>query len=245
MRLSVGEAARFSGVSVRTLHYYDQIGLLRPSEIAENGYRYYCDGDMALLQQILFFRELDFPLREIIRIVSLPGYDRREAMRRQRQLLLLKRERLDGLLRLLDAELKGDSGMQFDAFDDAALRQARTQYADEARQRWGGAPAWAESERKAKNRTPEEWGDIQREMEAIFRAFSILRDGDPGCAEAQQLVADWQAHVTQHYYRCDKDILAGLGQMYTADERFRQNLDRFGPGTADFISRAIALYCLS
>lgn len=245
MRLSVSEAARLSGVSVRTLHYYDKIGLLHPSEIAENGYRYYCDADMALLQQILFFRELDFPLREITRILSLPGYDRRGAMRRQRELLLLKRERLDGLLRLLDAGLKGDTDMQFDAFDDSALRQAREQYAGEARERWGHTAAWAESEQKSKNRTKEEWDAIQRETEAVFRAFSALRGGDPGCAEAQKLVADWQAHITRHYYRCDKDILAGLGTMYTADERFLKNIDRFGPGTADFMSRAIALYCRS
>ena len=243
MRMSIGTAARLSGVSVRTLRYYDQIGLLHPSETAENGYRYYSDQDVARLQEILFFRELDFPLREIVRILSLPGYDRQDALRRQRSLLMLKRQRLDRLLALLDDNLKGDFNMQLDAFDRSDFDRARRQYAEEARSRWGSTQAWAESRRKEETRTAEEQTAMQEEMNDIFRAFAALRDQDPADDNVQQLVADWQNWITRWCYQCDREILAGLGEMYTADERFTQNIDRFGAGTAAFLSRAIAIYC--
>ena len=132
MKLSVSEMAKLTGVSVRTLHYYDQIGLLRPEIAADSGYRWYGEADVERMQQILFFRELDFPLKDIRAILSDPHYDKREALLRQRHLLQLKRERLDRLLDLLEANLKGEQTMEFKGFDVAELEDARRQYADEA-----------------------------------------------------------------------------------------------------------------
>ena len=135
MKLSVSEMAKLTGVSVRTLHYYDQIGLLRPETAADSGYRWYGEADVERMQQILFFRELDFPLKDIRAILSDPHYDKREALLRQRHLLQLKRERLDRLLDLLEANLKGEQTMEFKGFDVAELEDARRQYADEAKAR--------------------------------------------------------------------------------------------------------------
>ena len=137
MRLSVSQMAKLTGVSIRTLHYYDHIGLLCPEIAADSGYRWYGAADVEKMQQILFYRELDFPLKDIREILADPRYDKQEALRRQRRLLLLKRERLDGLLELLDANLKGERTMEFKEFDAGELEAARRQYADEAKARWG------------------------------------------------------------------------------------------------------------
>ena len=238
MRLSVSEMAKLTGVSIRTLHHYDHIGLLCPETAADSGYRWYGAADVEKMQQILFYRELDFPLKEIRDILSDPQYDRLEALRRQRQLLLLKRERLDGLLELLDANLKGERTMEFQGFDASELEQARRQYADEAKARWGHTEAWKESQGKTAD-----WDSQAEGMNDILRRAAALRQKDPASAEAQALVREWQAFISAHYYQCTDEILAGLGEMYTADERFRQNMDRFGKGTAAFLSAAIKAYC--
>lgn len=243
MRLSVSEMAKLTGVSVRTLHYYDQIGLLCPETAADSGYRWYGEADVERMQQILFFRELDFPLKDIRTILSDPHYDKREALLRQRHLLRLKRERLDRLLDLLEANLKGEQTMEFKGFDAAELEQARKEYAEEAKQRWGGTGAWRESEAKTAGYGNGEWEAQASGMNEIFRRIAALRAGDPASPEAQAAVADWQAFITAHYYHCTNEILAGLGEMYTADERFRKNLDRFGDGTAAFFKEAIRAYC--
>ena len=238
MRLSVSQMAKLTGVSIRTLHYYDHIGLLCPETAADSGYRWYGAADVEKMQQILFYRELDFPLKDIREILADPRYDKQEALRRQRRLLLLKRERLDGLLELLDANLKGERTMEFKEFDAGELEAARRQYADEAKARWGHTEAWRESQEKTAD--PESQA---ADMNDIFRRAAALREGDPAGAEAQALVKEWQGFISGHYYTCTKEILAGLGTMYTGDERFQKNLDRFGAGTADFLSRAIAIYC--
>ena len=238
MRLSVSEMAKLCGVSVRTLHHYDHIGLLCPETAVDSGYRWYGAADVEKMQQILFYRELDFPLKDIRDILADPRYDKQEALRRQRRLLLLKRQRLDGLLELLDANLKGERTMEFKGFDAGELEAARRQYADEAKARWGHTDAWKESQAKA-----DDWDAQAEGMNDIFRRAAALRESDPAGAEAQVLVKDWQDFISTHYYACTKEILAGLGEMYTADERFQKNLDRFGEGTADFLSKAIAVYC--
>ena len=238
MRLSISEMAKLTGVSIRTLHHYDHIGLLCPEIAADSGYRWYGAADVEKMQQILFYRELDFPLKDIRDILADPQYDKQEALRRQRQLLLLKRERLDGLLELLDANLKGERTMEFQGFNASELEQARRQYADETKARWGHTDAWKESQEKNTDATTQAEG-----MNDIFHRAAALRQGDPTSPEAQALVKEWQDFVSANYYQCTDEILAGLGEMYTADERFQKNLDRFGEGTAAFLSAAIKVYC--
>ena len=243
MRLSVSQMAKLCGVSVRTLHYYDEIGLLHPETAADSGYRWYGEAEIAKMQQILFFRELDFSLKDTAAILSDPNYDRQQALIRQRELLTMKRDRLNGLLHLLEEELKGETTMRFREFDTSKLDALRDQYAAEVKERWGETAAYRESEARAAKYTKEDLASQNREMQAIFARFAALRGTVPGSTEAQALVQEWQQYITDHYYTCTKEILAGLGQMYTADGRFRENLDQHGEGTADFMSRAIAIYC--
>ena len=240
--MKISEAARLTGVTVRTLHYYDKIGLLKPSAVTDAGYRVYSADDLARLQQILFFRELDFPLEDIRAILQDPAYDRQSALRKQRELLLQKRRRLDGLISLVDKTLQGEQDMSFKQFDMTEIEATRKQYAAEAKQRWGSTAAYAEYEQKTARRTPAEQQMLDAEGTAILQAIGESRTLAPDSAAAQALVKRWQDYITKTYYRCTNEILAGLGQMYTTDERFTQNLDRFGAGTAAFLSTAIAVY---
>ena len=241
--MKINEAARLAGVTERTLRYYDCIGLLRPSGMTDGGYRLYDGAAMQRLQQILFFRELGFPLAQIREIMDSPGYDRDEALRRHRALLIAERDRLNGLIELAERTLKGESDMSFDAFDRSEIERQRDAYAEEACARWGSTDAYAESERKTAGYGKEEWTMIEQEAGEIFAGFAALRGRTPDDPDVQALVARWQAHITKHYYACTKEILAGLGQMYAADERFMQNIDRVGVGTAQLMSDAIAVYC--
>lgn len=241
--MKIQEAARLTGVTERTLRYYDRIGLLHPSGMTESGYRLYDEDALRRLQQILFFRELGFPLAQIREIMDSPGYDMNEALRRHRLLLIAERDRLNGLIDLAERTLKGENDMSFDAFDRSGIDRQRDAYAEEARRRWVGTDAYAESEKKTAGYGKEQWAAIQQEADEIFAAFAALRGHAPDEPDVQTLVARWQAHITRNYYACAKEILAGLGQMYTADERFMQNIDRAGAGTAQLMSDAIAVYC--
>lgn len=241
--MKIQEAARLTGVTERTLRYYDRIGLLHPSGMTESGYRLYDEDALRRLQQIMFFRELGFPLAQIREIMDSPGYDMNEALRRHRLLLIAERDRLNGLIDLAERTLKGENDMSFDAFDRSGIDRQRDAYAEEARRRWGGTDAYAESEKKTAGYGKEQWEAIQQEADEIFAAFAALRGHAPDEPDVQALVARWQAHITRNYYACTKEILAGLGQMYTADERFMQNIDRAGAGTAQLMSAAIAAYC--
>ena len=136
--ISIKQAAQWSGVTVRTLHYYDQIGLLKPQVVGENGYRYYSQENLQTLQQILFFRELQFPLKEIIKIIHQPDFDRKKAMQEHRKLLILQKERLERLIQLTEEAWKGEMEMNFQPFDERKLEE----YKKEAKERWGKTKAW-------------------------------------------------------------------------------------------------------
>lgn len=241
--MRINEAARLAGVTERTLRYYDRIGLLRPSGVTEAGYRMYDDAAMARLQQILFFRELGFPLRQIREIMESPGYDTMGALSRHRQLLIAQRDRLNGLIALAERTLKGETDMSFAEFDRRGIERARAEYAEEARRRWGGTQAYAEFEHRTANRDEQRWAQANAEAEEIFGGFAALRGCDPDDERVQAQVKRWQAHITANYYACTREILAGLGQMYAADERFAQHIDRCGEGTARLMADAIAAYC--
>ena len=242
MRYSVSELAKLCQCSVRTLHYYDEIGLLRPSEVTDAGYRYYDEEAKAALLQILFYRELELPLRDIARMRSCSETERRDALRAHRALLRLKRQRLDELLRAVDDTLEGKE-MKEPNTTAANIQAAKSQYAGEVRDRWGQTEEYRQSEQKSAARTEGENARMTAEMEEIFSAFAAAMDSDPAGPEAHALVARWQDHITRYHYACTKPILAGLGEMYTADERFMQNIDRHGDGTAAFMRDAIRAYC--
>lgn len=241
--MKISEVAKLTGVTIRALHYYDEIGLLRPSETNESGYRIYNDDALEKLQQILFFRELDFSLSEINQIMSSPSFDKKATLKNHKAVLLKKRDRLDGLLRLVDKTIKGENIMSFNEFDTTEIERTKAQYAAEAKSLWGGTNAYAESEKKTAAYSREDWNAVQEESLRLFDAFAALRNSPPDSAPAQALVGQWQEFITSKYYACTNEILQGLGQMYIADGRFTQNIDKSGKGTAEFMSKAIAIYC--
>ncbi len=242
---TVGELARMAGVSARTLRYYDQAGLLKPRSVTEAGYRLYGDDAPGELTQILFFRELDFSIDEILRIRSRPNYDAREAMERQRALLLLRRERLDRLIGLTEWALKGEVIVDLNAFDTSEIEEAKAKYADEARQRWGDTEAYRQSERKTASYGKADWARIKEETDEVFGAFALLAKAGaaPDSPEAIALTQKWQNVITRNFYECTDEILLGLASMYESDDRFRENIDKAGPGTATFITAAIRALC--
>lgn len=236
MRYSIGQAAQMLGVSVRTLRHYDRIGLVKPALVGDNGYRYYDREELALLQQVLFYRELGFALKDIVPLLQAPENQRRQALESHRQLLQLKKQQLEGLLQLVDDTLGGTT-MSKPKITQADIDAVKEQYAQEAKERWGHTQAWQESQ----SRKPA--SDAMEQAEEIFAAFAQKRDCDPADPQVQALVHRWQEHISANYYTCTKEILRGLGQMYVCDARFTANLDKHGAGTAQLMADAIAIYC--
>ena len=206
--MSISQAANLSGVSVRTLQYYDQIGLLKPAAVSESGYRLYTQANLQKLQQILFFRELKFPLKDIIKILNQPDFDYQKALMEQRKLLILQKERLERLIQLTEQgwNEKGELNMNFSAFDKSTIEQ----YQKEAKERFGKTDAWKESQEKTKGRSKEEWNLVLGEMQELLKRISALVGTDPAGEEAQQLVEEWRQHITKNYYTCTPEILQGL-----------------------------------
>ena len=240
--MTVHEVSRLTGVSIRTLQYYDRIGLLRPAEYTGAGYRLYDDAALETLQQILLFRELEFPLKDIQRIIQSPSFDRRKALDQQIALLELKKEHLDSLISLA-REIRSagvKAKMDFSAFDTKKMDE----YAAKAKEAWGETPAYREYEQKTRGRSGEEAMETARQMMEIFAEFGEIRNGDPASGKAQALVRKLQDFISEHYYTCTVPILSGLGQMYAAGGEMTGNIDSWGgEGTAAFAARAISVYC--
>ncbi len=238
---TVKQVSRLTGVSVRALHHYDAIGLLRPTQVTAAGYRLYDDAALARLRSILLYRELDFSLQEIRAMLDSPHFDAAAALEQQIALLQARRDRLDRLIRHARAlQTKGELNMSFDAFDTTELEQ----YRQEAMQRWSGTSAWEEYERRGNDADAAQPAGAQ--LMALLARIGALRPLAPDNNTVQNQVAELQAYITRHFYTCTDELLAGLGQMYTADERFRKNIDNAGgEGCAAYVSQAIAAYCRS
>ena len=240
MKMLIQEFARFTGVSVRTLHYYDEIGLLKPAQVDKTtSYRYYDEHSLLRMQEILFYRELDFSLKSIEEILSSPNYDKHKALQEQKHLLILKKERLENLISAIDGAMKGENVMK--AFDNTEFEK----YKSEAKEKWSNTEAYKEHTERSKHYSNQKWNELTEEMNHIMAEFAMCmkKNETPNSAEAQNLVKILQNHITENYYHCTKEILTGLGQMYVADERFKNNIDKHANGTAMFIYEAINVYC--
>ncbi|MED5019436.1 MerR family transcriptional regulator [Paenibacillus chibensis] len=240
--MMVKDVAELAGISVRTLHHYDDIGLLHPSETTEAGYRVYSDEDLALLQQILFFRELGFPLKQIREIVSRPDFNRREAMELHHKLLLEKRVRLERMIKTLEKTMKHEKGEIEMTNEDkfAGFDFSSNPYEQEARERWGDQ-AVDESNAKLNQLSKTEQGQLGEEMNAIYRKLAALRNEPPASEEAQQAIGEWYDWLNR-MGKYSLEAFKGLGQMYVDDERFTRNIDQFGEGLARFMRDAMAEY---
>ena len=241
--LTVHEVSELAGVSVRTLHHYDDIGLLRPNKRTDSGYRLYDEDDLARLQQILLFRELEFPLADIRAIVDSPGFDRECVLEQQLELLELKREHIDRLIDLAKSLMKeGVSEVGFDAFDTGKLDE----YKAAAQEQWGSTGAWAEYEAKSAGRTAKEEANMGEGLMALFVPFGAMAaaGADPASEEAKAQAARIQNYISEHYYTCTDEIFAQLGRAYGAGGEFTANINAAaGEGAAEFAAKAVEAYC--
>ena len=238
---SIKEVARLTGVSARTLRHYDTIGLLKATRNPENDYRLYSQKDLERLQLILFFRELQFPLKDIPVIIDAPDFDRNRALEQQAELLTLKKRHLENLITLArGASYIGVKHMKLNKTDYEKLDD----YAAQAKAMWGQTPAYQEYLEKSKGRSKEHESLLGNEMMDIFVRMGEIRTADPASAEAQALIKELQTFITQHFYTCTPQILRGLGQMYAGGGSFTENIDAAGgKGTAQFACKAIEIYC--
>lgn len=229
---TVKEISRLTGISVRTLHYYDEINLLKPTQITDAGYRLYDDTALERLHSILLFKELQFPLKEIRAILDNPDFDQQVALKEQIGFLELQKKRLDKIISSArNMLMKGAENMSFSAFDKTELEQ----YAEEAKQKWGHTDAYKEYEQKHSDSS-----DKTEQLMQIFTEIGKIKHLSPDSKEAQNLMKELQNFITENYYFCTDEILKGLGQMYISDERFRNNIDKAGgSGTAEFTAKAI------
>lgn len=234
---TVNEVSKLTGVSIRTLQYYDKIGLLNPAGYTEAGYRLYDDTALEKLQQILLFRELEFPLKKIKEIMYAPNFNRRMALDQQITMLELKKEHLENLITFArEIKMNGVKTMDFSAFDTKKMDE----YAEQAKKQWGTTKAYKEFENKSKNRTREEEQDIAAGLMLIFEEFGKIKNSASDSGEARKLVKRLQDYITEYYYNCTSEILAGLGKMYAGPGAFTEQIDNAGgEGTAGFVAEAI------
>jgi MerR family transcriptional regulator, thiopeptide resistance regulator len=244
MPFTVGDLARLTGVTVRALHHYDEIGLVRPSQRTQAGYRLYDDADVVRLQQVLVLRELGLPLHEIAGVID-AGSIRNELLRRHREALLERRARIDAMIASLDTTLghleedrpmkPEDLKQMFDGFD-------HSQHEDEAKERWGDTEAWKESARRTSSYSKEQWQQLKDEWAVIYQQMAELMRAGVAVTEpaVQALVERHRMHIDRWFYPCSKDMHKNLGAMYIADPRFTANIDKVADGFTQYLADAIA-----
>ena len=244
MSYSVGQVAGFAGVTVRTLHHYDEIGLLVPSERSHAGHRRYGDEDLDRLQQILFYRELGFPLDEVAALLDDPETDPRAHLRRQHELLTARIEKLQKMAVAVEHAMEARTmGInltpeeKFEVFGDKDPEE----HAEEAERRWGGTEAYAESQRRAARYTKDDWKRMQAEVASWGERYDALMEAsEPATGErAMDMAEEHRQHISQWFYDCSYEIHRGLGEMYVSDERFKEFYDSMRPGLAEHLRDAI------
>ena len=236
--MQINEVAKLTGVTVRTLHYYDEIGLLKPNTNTDNGYRIYNEKNLETLQEILFFRELDFSLSDIKEFILNPNYNKKSALKHHKEILIQKRDRLENLINLCDRTMKGELDMSFTQFDKSTIDELTKA----AKEKYGNTKEYAQSMEKTKKYTSDDWEKVNAKATEIFIEFAEHKYLSPYDESVQKIVKQWQNHITENFYDCTDEILEHLGQTYLEDD-FMKNIDEAGEGTAKFMSDAIKIYC--
>ena len=245
MLYTVSQLAKLSGVTARTLHHYDQIGLLCPAKNAKNNYRMYGQAELLRLQQILFFRELDFALGDIKTILDRPGFDVAAALADHKKLIKLKQQRLDKLIKTIDKTLTHMTNQQplkddemYDVFQDNDVKQ----YQDEIKQRWGATEAYKQSMERVSKMTKAQMAKLKQDAKIFNQKLADSMDQPIDSAAVQALVAQHYDGI-KFFYDCPLPMYRGLAQMYVDDPRFKATYDKVRPGLAVFLRDAINYYC--
>ena len=239
---TVSEVSKLTGVSVRTLHYYDKIGLLKPTEITESGYRPYDDTVLERLQYILLFRELEFSLEDIRMILDSDNFNRNRMLEQQIELLTLKKNHIENLITFARGiYLVGVKHMDFSAFKTTEMDE----YAAQAKALYGKTDAYKEFEKKTEGKSKEQMNQAGEQMMEVFVELGqMMKTFEPGADMVQAQVKKLQDYITEHFYTCMKEILSGLGNMYDGGGAFTENINRAGGvGCAEFAAKAIEIYC--
>jgi len=242
MAFTVSQVAQMAGVSVRALHHYDEIGLLRPSGRSQAGYRLYDGVDLERLQQVMFFRALEFPLEEIARIMNDPDFDVRGALRMQRQLLAGKAVQVRGLIAAVDAAIarheKGETMTTEELFEGFDPKQHEA----EAEERWGQSQEWAQSKRRTARYTGQDWAKIKAEGAEVYQQLAALMaaGAPPTSTEAMDAAELHRQHISRWFYDCSLSVHRGLGELYVADPRFTANIDKVAAGLSQYCCDAFA-----
>jgi DNA-binding transcriptional MerR regulator len=242
---TVNQLARLARVSVRTLHHYDQIGLLEPSERTASGYRLYRKPELLRLQQILFYKELDIPLMTIKEILGRPGFDQVEALLEHRRNLQQRASRIEKLLQTIDKTITKITEEKMELTDaelyDGFTEEQRERYPRQAKERYGTEMV-EETEKRLRKLSKAEWQSIKEEGDQVTRDLAALADRPPQDAQVQAAIARHHAWI-EHFFDAPADVYRRLGQGYAEDPDFRSTYDKYRTGLADFIRAAIDYYC--
>lgn len=245
--MSVHEVAEFTGTTARTLHYYDEIGLLKPALVTEAGYRQYSRENLLRLQEILFLREVGFALKEIKALMESPNYDTNEALKNHLAILEAQKERINGLISLVKNRIEGKEDVSFAEFSEEKLLELKEQYREEVIERYKDTKSFQEFEerfsKKSQKKQNEEWEKFLSTAQNIFERLALYEGKSPALPEVLQLVKEWQDYINEHFYSCDAKMLSCLGELYVNDERFASYINQFGKGNlAGFFREAIRVF---
>lgn len=244
MVYTIQQLATLASVSVRTLHYYDEIGLLSPAFTKSNGYRYYTKAELHLLQQILFFKELEFSLEDIKKMMLSKTYDPKKALMDQRHMFTLKKKRIEKLLATVDKTIKSMNDkkeMKDEELYGGLTKEEIESYEAEALARWGNTEAWKQSMERTKNWTKEDYKRIAEQGDIFMKKLALLVPQGPEDKEVQSMIAE-HYNSLRTFYEPNFEIYRGLGEMYVVDERFKKNLNKYHPRMAEFMREAMIYY---
>ncbi|GAU79684.1 transcriptional regulator [Fusibacter sp. 3D3] len=243
--MTVNVVAKMTGITIRTLHYYDQIELLSPTCVSSANYRFYSHEDIDRLQQILFFKEVGFNLKEIKIIMSAPLYSKEETLKRHVEILVLKRDRIDELIELIDKVLKGESKTNFSVFNEDNIIELQERYHQEVLERWENTTAYQQYKNKyAGMERKNEWLRLESTAQEIFGKIFHHIDETPDSKNVQAIIHEWRNFISANYYDCSIEMLRYLGFLYVSDKRFSSTINSYGDERlSEFVNQVITIYC--
>lgn len=236
--MTVNEVSKIAGISVRTLHYYDEIDLLKPQKLTQSGYRIYETKQLEKLWQILFFKELGFKLETIKKIINDPQFNKEQALMQHKKLLIQKKKRLNKIINSIDKTLK--EGFDVTMIDSFSMENY-DKYKEEAIEKYGETAV--NTYKKTDKYSKGKWEEINKEANRIYRELADNMDKNVEHPYIQKLIDDWRNHITNNYYECTVEIFRGLGDLYVNDERFTRNIDKTKEGLAGYMREAMIYYC--